>query len=154
MDSTSPSRSVVHGALRLFAKSSCKNGRVHGVILGMLIFTRTLNRCQTFKFLHALTFIPSQLTQSITRHCNLNKYHNEIGKSRSEYCPKCERDGGRRQYETIGHVLFVCPYYDDLRKRLHCDAHLPAWPSTIREFFHDKDMLKTLIQFTKNCGRI
>ena len=121
--------------------------------------TWNANICQNFesvsdfKLVHALTFIPSQLTQIITHHCNLNKYQHEVGKSRSEYRPKCERNGGRRQYETIEHVLFVCPYYDDLRLRLHCDAHLSAWPLTIREFFQDKDPLKILIQFTKNCGR-
>ena len=123
--------------------------------------TWNANICQNFesvsdfKLVHALTFIPSQLTHVITRHCNLNKYQHEIGKSRSEYCPRCERDDVGRQSETIEHVLFGCPYYAALRLRLLlCGAHhLPAWPSTIRAFFQDKDMLKILIQFTKNCGR-
>ena len=121
--------------------------------------TWNANICQNFesvsdfKLVHALTFIPSQLTQVITRHCNLNKYQHEIGKSRSEYCPRCERDDVGRQSETIEHVLFGCPYYAALRLRLLCGAHLPTWPSTIREFFQDKDLLKILIHFPKNCGR-
>ena len=152
MDSTFPSRSVVHDALRLFAKRSRKNGRIHGVSKrGMLIFARTLSRCQTSSLCTLLPSSQANVPRLFLETVTLTS--TSMRESRSECCPRCEGDGGGRQYETIEHVLFVCPYYADVRLRLHCDAHLTAWSSTVQEFFLDKDILRMLIQFTKNCGR-
>ncbi|CAG7849766.1 SubName: Full=Uncharacterized protein {ECO:0000313/EMBL:CCA76123.1} [Serendipita indica DSM 11827] len=47
------------------------------------------------------------LTQLLTGHTCLNGHVNRINRAETPWCPHC----GERNYETLTHVLYICPKY-------------------------------------------
>jgi ribonuclease HI/endonuclease/exonuclease/phosphatase family metal-dependent hydrolase len=87
-----------------------------------------------------------------TGHIALNFYLKRIGKSDTEYCPKCEEGPNVvHSKETINHFLFECREYDE--ERLELTAKIGRSRLSIPKIMKNADHIKTLVTYINRTGR-
>ena len=94
----------------------------------------------------------SLILQIRCAHFPLNAYLHKIGKSNTDKCPNCNEQQENPPRETINHLIFECPPYEEARNALIAkieinNFHLP-------EIMTNADRMKALTTFINRTKRL